>query len=466
MANRKKYGSGTLLGVAVLVVVVLAIATNGFTRFPASSAPGGAYGSPSPSTGGFTAYCGGSSVTVAGTYPAGPGTTPPAGCGVQAQLLSISIADLYNTGKTLSASYSCVFFYNVGAPATFTATGPGVAISGGTWAQGPGVQASSTGVCAPANFTPYPGTQIVIKVCIDGSATCVAGDYTSQKTVAYCPLPSTAPVVTLISGTSAPSQGCTPGPGWGSVPFTTLSSSSTAPTMYGTTNIIMIAGQNPTGSNSGYNTATPILLDERYQNGTDFTSANSCLINTGTNACDLPKASSTGRFTMTWGLTEGGAGTAPASPQGSGYMDTTPIDLQSGTLARGNLQLVLSIEIKATTNNDMCSITSPTLFGVTPFIKAKSNSATDLFYLYTIPDTALTKITDTSGLPQNVGALLTTLQFDCSAVYNGSGDVVTITPIVYPYYSINYFNYYNGAQINPEASGHALTNGAVITINT
>ena len=167
---------------------------------------------------------------------------------------------------------------------------------------------------------------------------------------------------------------------------------------------------------------------------------------------------------MTWGLTQGGAGTAPASPQGSGYMDITPIELQTGTLARGNLQLVFSVEIKATTNNDMCSITSPTLFGVSPVIKAKSNSATDIFYLYTIPDTVLTKITDTSGLPLNVGAVSSSLQLDCSAVYNGSGDVVTITPILYAYYSINYFNYYNGAQVNPEKA--VLSNGAVITINT
>jgi hypothetical protein len=461
---RKKYGSGTLIGIAVLVIVVLAIATNGFTKSPLSSTSYGGSTIVGPTTSGFTAYCSGSPATPAGVYPAGPGTTPPAGCGTQAQLLSLTIADLYNTGKSLSASYSCVFFYNVGTPATFTATGPGVSISGGTWAQGPGVQASSTGVCAPANWTPTPGTQVIVKVCIDAGATCVAGDYTAQKTVAYCPLPSTSPTVTLIPGTSAQSQACTPGPGWGSVPFTTLTSASTAPTFYGTANIIMIAGQNPTGSNSGYNTATPVLLDERYQNGTDVTAASQCFVNTGAAACDLPKASSTGRFTMTWGLTEGGAGTAPANPAGSGFMDITPVETQTGPLARGNLQLMLSIEIKATTNNDMCSITSPTLFGVTPTIKAKSNSATDIFYNFLIPDTQITKITDISGLPQNVGAILSTIQLDCSAVYNGSGDVVTITPILYAYYSQSYFNYYNGAQVNPEAV--AIQNSAVITIKT
>lgn len=462
---KRKYSSGTLIGIAIVALVLLAVASNGFQKLPwAASTTGGYSTSPSPTTGGFTAYCAGGQGTPAGVYAAGPGSIAPSGCGTQGQLLSITIADLYNTGKSLSASYSCVFFYNVGSPATFTATGPGVAISGGTWAQGPGVQASSTGVCAPTNFTPSPGTQIVVKICIDASATCVAGDYTNQKTVAYCPLPSVAQVVTVIPGTSAPAQGCSPGPGWGSVTYTSLASASTAPTFYGTSNIIMIAGQNPTGSNSGYNTANPVLLDERYQNGTDYTAANACFLSTGANACDLPKASSTGRFTMTWGLTQGGAGTAPASPQGSGYMDITPIELQTGTLARGNLQLVFSVEIKATTNNDMCSITSPTLFGVSPVIKAKSNSATDIFYLYTIPDTVLTKITDTSGLPLNVGAVSSSLQLDCSAVYNGSGDVVTITPILYAYYSINYFNYYNGAQVNPEKA--VLSNGAVITINT
>lgn len=463
--TKLRYNSGTLLGIGVLAIIVLAIATNGFKSFPAlNSAQGGYSNNPGPSTTGFTAYCYGGQGTPAGVYPAGPGSIAPNGCGVQGQLLSITVADLYNTGKSLSASYSCVFFYNVGSPATFTATGPGVAISGGTWAQGPGVQASSTGVCAPANFTPAPGTQVVVKVCIDASATCVAGDYTAQKTVAYCPLPSAAQTVTVIPGTSAPSQGCSPGPGWGSVPYSNLASASTAPTFYGTSNIIMIAGQNPTGSNSGYNSATPVLYDIRYQNGTDFTGASTCSLNVGNAGCSLPKASTTGRFTMSWGLTEGGAGTAPASPQGSGFMDITPIELQSGTLARGNLQLVFSIEIKATTNNDMCSITSPTLFGVTPLIKAKSNSATDIFYLYTISDTALTKVTDTSGLPLNVGAITSSIQMDCSAVYNGSGDVVTITPLLYAYYSTNYFSYYNGAQINPEAK--ALSQSAVATIIT
>jgi hypothetical protein len=226
----------------------------------------------------------------------------------------------------------------------------------------------------------------------------------------------------------------------------------------------MIAGQNPTGSNSGYNSATPVLLDERYQNGTDYTTASTCLVNTGATACDLPKASSTGRFTMTWGLTQGGAGTAPASPQGSGYMAITPVNLQTGPLARGQFQLVLSVEVKATTNNDMCTITSPTLFGVTPLFIQKTNSATDVFYIYVIPETALTKITDPSGLPQNVGAILSTLQIDCSAVYNGSGDVVTITPIVYAYFSLAYFRYYSAAQVNPEAV--TQQNSAVITIKT
>ena len=402
-------------------------------------------------------------MTPAGVYPAGPGTIAPAGCGAQAQLLSLSVADLYNTGKTLSASYSCVFFYNVGSPATFTATGPGVSITGGTWAQGPGVQASSTGVCAPANFTPYPGTQVVVKVCIDAAATCTSADYTAQKTVAFCPVPSQAPTLNTIPGTSAPSQACNPGPGWGSIPFTTLTSSSTAPTFYGTTSVIMIAGQNPTGSNSGYNSATPVLIDERYQNGTDFTAASTCGLHIAS-FCASPTASSTGRFRMSWGLTQGGAGTAPASPQGSGSMAITPVDLQSGPLARGQLQTILSIEIKATTNNDMCTITSPTLFGVTPLFIQKTNSATDVFYIFVIPETALTVITDPSGLPLNNGQLQSSLQIDCSAVYNGSADVVTITPFVYTYFSLQYFRYYLAAQVNPEAAKQSQT--AVITVNT
>jgi hypothetical protein len=463
----RKYHAGHLFAVLLVAVVVvggIGYYTHGTYNLSSVSTGGTAPTvSPSPTQSGFSAYCAGGSGTTAGVYPAGPGTTPPAGCSPQAQLLSVTVSDLYNPGKALSNSYSCVFFYNAGAPATFTATGPGVSITGGTWVAGPGVQASSTGVCAPANFTPNTGTQVVVEVCIDASATCTAADYTAQKTVVFCPIGSVAPSVPLISGTSAPAQECNPGPAWGEVPYTTVLPS-TAPTFYPADPIIMIAGQNPTGSDSGYNSATPLLLDERYQNGTDYTSANSCLVNTGTNACDLPKATSLGRFTMVWGLTMGGAGTAPANPAGSGFADTTPIDLQGGTLARGQLQLVLSVEIKATTNNDMCTITTPTLFGIAPVVISKSNSATDVFYLYVVPPTLLTKITDPSGLPLNVGATQTNLQLDCNPVYNGSGDVVTITPIVYAYYSLTYTQYYHAAVLNPEAK--ALSQSSVITIDT
>ncbi|HEX4920549.1 MAG TPA: hypothetical protein VFV92_07400 [Candidatus Bathyarchaeia archaeon] len=459
----KKYSSGTLLAVAVIAIVVVGAFgyyTNG--RFTLSTTGPGPT-SPAPVVSGFTAYCAGSTVTPAGVYPAGPGATAPAGCSPQASLISLTVQDLYNPGKALSNAYSCVFYWNAGSPATFTPTGPGVSISGGTWVVGPSVQASSTGVCAPTGWTPNTGTQVVVKVCIDSSATCVAGDYTNQKTVVYCPIGSVVPVVPFISGTSAPSQECNPGPGWGSVPYTTVLPS-TAPTFYPTVPIIMIAGQNPTGSNSGYNTANPLLLDERYQNGTDFTAANKCLVNTGANACDLPKATSLGRFTMTWGLTMGGAGTAPANPSGQGFADTTPVELQGGTLARGQLQLVLSVEVKATANNDMCAITTPTLFGIAPVVISKSNSATDIFYLYVVPPTLVTKIYDPSGLPLNVGATQSNLQLDCNAVYNGSGDQVTITPIVYAYFSMSYFNYYHAAVLNPEAS--ALSQSAVISVFT
>jgi hypothetical protein len=388
----------------------------------------------------------------------GPGTNPPAGCISAAQLISVAVTDLYNPSKAVGASYSCVFYYNTGSPASFAALGQGVSITGGTWVQGPaGVQASSSGVCAPSNWTPWTGVQVVVKICIDGSATCAAGDYTNQKTVAYCPLPSSAPTSINLS--------CNPGPGWGSVPFTTLAAT-TATTASSTAPIVMIAGQNPTGSNSGYNSATPTLLDERYQNGTDFTSANTCWLfsQSATTACDLPKASSLGRFTMTWGLTQGGAGTAPANPAGSGYMTVTPVDLQSGTLARGALQLVLSVEIKATTNNDMCAITSPTIFGATPVVVQKGSSGTDTFYLYVLNEASLTTVTDPYGNAINFGSLSASVQLNCGAVYNGSGDVVTITPIVYGYYSINYVKTSTANTLNPEAS--ALSQTAVITVKT
>jgi len=464
-----KYHPGTG-AIVIVVIVVLGLVvyggTGGFTHpFSLSTTQyGGSSGNPAPAptTTGFTAYCPGSPSTTAGVYPAGPGTTPPAGCNPTAQLISATITDLYNPGKPLSNSYSCVFFWNQGSPATFTATGPGVSITGGTWIIGPSVQASSTGVCAPTGWTPNTGTQVVVKVCIDAGATCTGSDYTAQKTVAYCPIGSANPVVTFISGTSAPNQACNPGPGWGTVPYVTTLPSS-APTFYPTDPIIMIAGQNPTGSNSGYNTATPILLDERYQNGTDYTSANNCGLSS-TNTCDKPTATSVGRFTMTWGLTQGGAGTAPANPAGSGFMDITPLELQSGPFARGQLQEYLRVEIKATTGTDMCTITSPTIFGIAPVILANSNSATDIFYLYQIPPTLLTKIYDPSGLPISVGAVQSNLQLDCNPVYNGSTDVVTITPIVYDYFSLQYFQYYHGAATNPEAV--TQQNSAVITIRS
>ena len=461
MSAAKKTGSAQALAIALTILAVIGVLIEALP-FLLSTATTGSPSSPGPTTVGFTAYCPGSPVTPAGVYAAGPGTTPPPGCNGTAQTISATIQDLYNPGKALTSAYSCVFYWNAGTPAIFTPTGPGVMISGGSWRLGPSVSATA-GECDPTGWAPNTGTQVVVKVCDDTAANCVAGGYSSQKTVAYCPLASQVPSVTPISGTSAPSQACNPGPGWGSIPYVIIVPGST-PVLQVTVPIVMIAGQNPTGSNSGYNSATPVLLDERYQNGTDFTSASTCFVNTGSNACDLPKASSLGRFGMTWTLSTGACSgcTAFANPGGAGYSTATPVDLQTGTGPRGPLQLVLSIEVKATTNNDMCTITTPTLLGAAPVVQVKT--ATDVFYLFVIPDLSVTKITDVSGNALNVGSAKLGIQLDCNPVYNGSGDVVTITPILYAYYSIAYTQSYHGTLVNPEAA--IMTQSAVITVRT
>jgi len=451
-------GSSALLAIIIALSIVGGLAYWNLTHGLALST------SPQPSTSGFTAYC--APVVpgpgAIGVYPAGPGTTPPAGCRSVPTSISLTLTDLYNPGKALTSSYSCVFYWNQGAPATFAPTGPGVSITGGTWVVGPSVQAVN-GVCnSPGSWEPVAGTQVVVKICLASATSCVAGGYSSQTTVAYCPL-AASQAVSSGGNQTFPPQACDPGLGWGSVPFS--NTFSTNAIFSAQAHIIMIAGQNPTGSNSGFNAANPVLLDERYQNGTDFTSASTCLVNTGSNACDLPKASSLGRFGMTWTLSTGSCSgcTAPANPQGSGYMDVTPVDLQSGSYARGRLQLVLSVEIVATSHADMCAITSSTLPG-SPTIVQKSGSTSDIFYLYVVPPTLLTKITDVSGNALNVGSLQSTFAFDCNQVYNGSGDVVTITPIIYAYYSTAYIQSYHGTVLNPEAA--VLTNSAVITIKT
>ena len=458
MSQSRKRGSAS--GAAALLAIVLALAILGGLAYYNLSR-GAALSSAStvsPNGSGFTAYCQPIAVPGAvptGVYPAGTGTSPPNGCRSAPTKPSIGLSDVNNPGKGLGASYSCSFYYNAGqSPATFSvlATG-GVNITGGNWIFGASAQ-SSGGVCQPLYWNAMPGTQIVVRVCNDITGPCLPGDYSSQKTDVYCPLPSPA--------FYANQTGCGGnGPAWGSMPYT--SSVATNPVYSATIGLTMIAGQNPAGSNSGYNAATPILLDERYQNGTDYTSANTCQLSS-TNSCDKPTATSLGKFGMSWTLTTGACSscTAPANPSGEGYLTSTAVDLLSGPAARGPLQLVFSVEIKATTNLDLCTITSPTLFGVTPLFIPRS--AADVFYLYVLPDLSLTKITDLNGGTLNAGVIQAGVLLDCGAVYNGSGDVVTITPILYGYFSLQYFQHYNEQQLNPEAS--ALSQSAVITIKT
>jgi len=54
------------------------------------------------------------------------------------------------------------------------------------------------------------------------------------------------------------------------------------------------------------------------------------------------------------------------------------------------------------------------------------------------------KISDVSGNTLNAGSAQTWVQLECGPVFNGSGDVVTITPVLYAYYSISCFQHYSG----------------------
>ena len=112
----------------------------------------------------------------------------------------------------------------------------------------------------------------------------------------------------------------------------------------------------------------------------------------------------------------------------------------------------------------MCGINSQTLFGATATVVQKSGSATDFFYLYVLNEQSLTKVTDPTGIALQSGSLSSSLQLNCGAVYSGSGDVVTITPIVYAYYSISYVQTTTGNTLNREAS--VFSQSAVITVRT
>ncbi len=405
MATKSQTQGGLiLLGLITLAAVTYA---GGLWRLPAPLSVGGPV---IPQLAG-TAFCPATSTLASPT-------SPPTGCYNQAQILSIKLMDFYAAASLTASAYTCKIFV----------------LGASGWQSPESVAAGAAPTTCTSGLTYLPGTQITLEVCKDTTPACVSGDYTAQKSVYYCPLPS-------IVGSGI----CSQGPGAGVVPFSTTPSASSAPTSYYSLPIVLLAGQ-------AVASATPDLLTWTWQNGTAVTVAATCFINTGTNACDLPKATSTGRMStqLTIGAPATGGGTAPANPMGAGYSTFTQIDpsLQSGVTARGPLQAVLQVEVKATTNSDMCLPTSG-FAGITPTVIPK-NSATDILYDYVIPDAQITRTADASGNVLTSGQVASSILWDCSQVFNGSGDVVTITANLYVYYSLSFVKALAGS-LNPEA---------------
>jgi hypothetical protein len=306
-------------------------------------------------------------------------------------------------------------------------------------------QSTSAGVCTTTGSF-YPGATVAAVICEDDTSNCLPADYTATQSVAQCLLPPpTAPA-------SCPQPSWTPGAnGIGNVPFWVPSGSTTIQYNYNLA-VITLIGDDPNGLNS----ATGNTLYWTWQNGTRVSAADLCSVS-GTAGCALPKASSLGRFQLQ--LSTLMTGTLPANPYSIGYSSFTPVDptQQTGASARGPLNYVIQIEVKATVHSDMCIFQNGGLFAnsnqfSSPTIIAKGGSATDTLYDYVVSDSAITKSTDPSGVPINAGTLAGTLQVDCNQVYSGSGDTVTITATQYAYFSLAWAKAYAGNSINPEAS--------------
>jgi hypothetical protein len=215
----------------------------------------------------------------------------------------------------------------------------------------------------------------------------------------------------------------------------------------------------------GVNAASKSLLAVTWQNGTQTTTTGGiCWLGTQTAGarCDQPSGSSLGRFSVATTIQPGG--TFPTAPYAFGYSSFSQIDpsLQSGTSARGPLNFALVVEIKATTNNDMCLIpnggttsflTNAGSVSITPTILARSGSATDVLYIYVLPDAAATRATDASGnpVPGFSGVINANFFLDCNQVYAGTGDVVAVAATQWQYFSTKYVQAYQGNSVNPEA---------------
>jgi hypothetical protein len=425
----------------VLLVVIVSgalLVLNQTNIFKISSV--GPYSGPGATPSGPTqAYC-------AQSASLAPISSPPSNCFSFPLQLKIFLTDLDAQAPVAASTYSVKFYINVA----------------GAWQPTGDVVACGAAPSSCLSSLSYgAGQNIGFSVCKNQTPTCAPADYGAQKTRIDCQLPSVT--ATAIAGGLCGQNG----PGAGIVPFSGPCSSVPCTQSF-TAPIRLLAGQ-------AYANNSPDQIQISWQNGTQFTASNTCYIKTGSAQCDLPIATSTGRLAVNWQLQTGSAGgTAPAAPYGAGYATFTPFDpaLQSPAVpgqARGALQAALVIEIKATTGTDMCIPTSPvTVAGnpIQPKIIPKSGSATDIFYVYVLPDSSLTRIVDSGGNVLSQGTIQTQLSYDCSQVYNGGAtDVVTLTNNVYTYFSINYFTNYFA--VNPEvpvnsSAGLATTNTITI----
>lgn len=455
MAHRR-YGAGTVIGAIVLIVVVLTATGNinwSNLHLGIVTTGNGPGGPPITGLSGGTAYCA-AGPNGAGVYSAGPGTTAPAGCSPQAQILQVNLLDLFAGAPLAASAYSCKMwvFSTTPPPAgiAIASTDPLTGISGYWYSPAVVAAGAAPTSCVFSGYPVLPGARIQIQVCKDTTPACVIGDYTAQKTVMYCPLPS-------IVGTGL----CGAGAGAGFVPYLPVGSYTTIPTNYFNLPVTLLNG-------AALANSTPDQIQWQYQNGTSKTAATTCYVksNAASN-CAAPAATSTGRFSLLFvnqGPSSGG-GTLPAAPYGAGYASFIPVDLQTGPTARGSLNTVLQLEVKATTGTDMCVPTSVLglASGIAPVVISK-NSATDLLYDYVIPDAVFTRAVDASGNTLSSGAFSATLSWDCSQVYfGGATDAVTLTANLYAYYSVNYVKNIVGS-LNPEAVTQNPTAFAV-TIN-
>jgi hypothetical protein len=427
----------------VSAIVLVALALSGFFIamqqgwIPGFLLPNGS-GTPTPKlSGGLTAYCS-ASANVTST------ASPPNGCHNLPSTIVLNLLDLYTGKAQAAATFSCLFWTN---------SGNGWVVTGDV------VKASVAPTTCTSNNNYPPGLQVGVSICQNQTPSCGPVDYGAQKTRIDCLLP--AETATAVTGGLCGQNGL----GKGTMPL--------ADNCQGNTCKITFNVMFPVFAGSAYGNNSPDQIQISWQNGTLFTSSNTCFVLSGTKQCDLPIATSTGRLAVNVLIQTGAAGgTAPAAPYSAGYGTFTPFDpsLQANAGAgnsRGLLTLALVIEMKATTGTDVCYPGG--IIGNAPVQVPNGSSGvtTDIFYVYPLSDGSLTRFVDTNGYVVQGGGFGASLAIDCSKVYNGSAsDVVTLTFNVYAYFSLSYFQGRFGA-LNPEVpvnSNSGLATNNVITI--